>query len=522
MPYIPIANEKNPIECANLIAQCKKGESQLTPDFCMEMLASTNNPRIILDMLNLIGDPTAYKDVVLSAIERRQQPLQILARVAELADKGGYLKEANALFLTGSAPVISTRGSKIPGASAKNPLDKSSPRCVKYNSSNDSEQLTISKFDGSVYDGLLVSPKAQSLMMDGGTLPPCLDLTPYKNLRNVCFYNMDLASANVVFPLEIENVEIYKCINVMPQLNFSGITSLKRIAISTADLTNTELTLPPFLKELYLSSCRLSRNTGLDFSSQAALAKLHLNNSNFNGAPIVFPKYVKELKMENVSGLPGSISLKDCLYLNSADFSRTDFLGIQMELPGSVSRLMFKECETLPSKLYLKHLTHAQTISFANSNLLNCSLTLPPQVEELTFDNAKNLPDALEINARTLNASYTSLRHTTLTFKEDVVNVKFYKSKLPEKMDLSLCKNLGKGCEFHTIEGLKEIIFPPHVNRQTFSLSPEIKATLAGNGKSTPSPAATSAASPAPAAEPPVAEARSNAFIRWCKNKFSR
>ncbi len=102
--FVDIKNPKTPLKIANILTAYDKGvvvkgvrqpPQKLTPEVCFDILKSTNYPRCIRDILQLIAklpdeEQAQFKDVVLACFDNRKQPEPIFQLGQELAEKSGY------------------------------------------------------------------------------------------------------------------------------------------------------------------------------------------------------------------------------------------------------------------------------------------------------------------------------------------------------------------------------------------------------------------------------------------------
>ena len=102
--FVDIENPKTPLKVANILTAYDKGvvikgvrqpKEKLTPEVCFDILKSTNYPRCIRDILQLIAklpddEQAQFKDVVLACFDNREQPTDIFQLGQELAEKSGY------------------------------------------------------------------------------------------------------------------------------------------------------------------------------------------------------------------------------------------------------------------------------------------------------------------------------------------------------------------------------------------------------------------------------------------------
>ena len=102
--FVDIENPKSPLKIANILMAYDKGvviksvrqpKEKLTPKVCFDILKSTNYPRCIRDVLQLIAklpdeEQVQFKDVVLACFDNREQPEPIFQLGQEIAEKSGY------------------------------------------------------------------------------------------------------------------------------------------------------------------------------------------------------------------------------------------------------------------------------------------------------------------------------------------------------------------------------------------------------------------------------------------------
>ena len=102
--FVDIENPKTPLKVANILAVYDKGvvikgvrqsPQKLTPEVCFDILKSTNYPRCIRDILQLIAklpddEQAQFKDVVLACFDNREQPTDIFQLGQKIAEKSGY------------------------------------------------------------------------------------------------------------------------------------------------------------------------------------------------------------------------------------------------------------------------------------------------------------------------------------------------------------------------------------------------------------------------------------------------
>ena len=99
---IDITTPQNPLRCHNLLTAVKKGKTELTPDFALSFLQSTNNRKNIADFLEFLNqhfDTDSHKYAVykpyIMALICREQPDNSNQHVAEIALKYTNLLKAD-------------------------------------------------------------------------------------------------------------------------------------------------------------------------------------------------------------------------------------------------------------------------------------------------------------------------------------------------------------------------------------------------------------------------------------------
>ncbi len=98
MAFVDITEPKTALAIENLLRPYKRGEKEITPEICREVLRGTNYARSIRDMLACVAEvpedkQAAFKEVVLSVFHGREQPEDIKAQGKKLALWGGYEEE---------------------------------------------------------------------------------------------------------------------------------------------------------------------------------------------------------------------------------------------------------------------------------------------------------------------------------------------------------------------------------------------------------------------------------------------
>ena len=107
--FVDVTNFKSALAVENILIPYKKGslsqdkktrlsKQKITPEVCLEVLKSTNYARNIKDMLQCIAElplyeQGAFRDIVLSTFERREQPDAVIEIGENVAKANGYQAE---------------------------------------------------------------------------------------------------------------------------------------------------------------------------------------------------------------------------------------------------------------------------------------------------------------------------------------------------------------------------------------------------------------------------------------------
>ncbi len=100
MAFIDITEPNSPIGIENLLRPYKRGEAEITPEVCMQVLQATNYARSLRDMLDCVAKlpdemlaRLGFKNAMQGILEGREQPEDIVGKVRHIANRGGYADE---------------------------------------------------------------------------------------------------------------------------------------------------------------------------------------------------------------------------------------------------------------------------------------------------------------------------------------------------------------------------------------------------------------------------------------------
>lgn len=100
---IEITEPKNPIRCANMMHPYLRLNEPLTPEFCFQLLRSSDHRKIMRDMLTLIDahleknpdDYPAYREILYGVFCGRRQIDEIVNKTAEITARYVNLEKAD-------------------------------------------------------------------------------------------------------------------------------------------------------------------------------------------------------------------------------------------------------------------------------------------------------------------------------------------------------------------------------------------------------------------------------------------
>lgn len=97
MAFVDIIKPKSPMGVENRLRPYKRGEAEITPEVCYEVLQATNFGRSLRDMLDCMAklpdevlSGERFKEVLTAVLAGREQPDNVVERVRKLAERGGY------------------------------------------------------------------------------------------------------------------------------------------------------------------------------------------------------------------------------------------------------------------------------------------------------------------------------------------------------------------------------------------------------------------------------------------------
>ncbi len=457
--FINITNPQSPIQCANLLFAIKKCQQPLTPDFCQEILAASNNPRIIKDLCFLISQHLAeapqeypnYQNIIFSFVAHRQQPPQAIKCLTD---------------------IVSTYGTKVDKTQFKQ-LIASSPYITPQTIGKTTHQEghIYNEKDFSAYTHMTIKNDTHYITFNKAKLPLVLDLKPYNNLETFSLFDSDLSTLKVLFFSEnIKALNISGCTNIPEILDLSPLKSHNKINISDNDFTGNKIfRLSPLVKEL---SFNRNRNLPqiIDLSLCNDLEKLIFDTTNFSGVKqLVFPQNLQFLYLNNIQGCPHKLDLTPCSKMTHLEFFENNFKGCHnLSLPSNIQYFKIFNCRSIPETIDLSNITSPFRLSINNTSFRKKSnVFLPKTTERLEIISARTMPSKLNLshlkNCERIHLAKCNMKNCILTIPRNIKTLNIFNcSNMPEKLDLSHCNKLEK-LNLQLTANIKRLILPKHL-----------------------------------------------------------
>ena len=350
MAFVDITDPKSPLGCGTLMLPYTRVSAPLviTDEAGIEILSHTNAPVIIKRLLRLIEDTNRPEDFTktLSAMStRREQPQEICNRLKRL----GYPIEFDYSERHAKEYILRSSNTKQTAYLVPDEVTFWYPEWATV----DSLMLNPHGKTATIIGALYKTPNAES---DG--LPKNLDLTSGKRLTTLQLKGLDWTKHDVVFPQELETLELQDIKNFPKYWDISNLPNLKKLRLNNIDLHNFEFnTLPLTIETLELNSSTLLTNLN-QLSLHPNLQNLRIgkgNDLNFCKLPRL-PR-LRTLDMPECKNINTDYSIAR-LYPNlyGIDLSGTQIKNAQfMELPKTLAFLYINNTK-FPLKFDLQSL----------------------------------------------------------------------------------------------------------------------------------------------------------------------
>ena len=256
--FVGIENFKSAIAVENILIPYKKGrmvdgerqpKEKITPQICMQILKSTNNPVNIKRMLECIAELPEVEDVVLASFDNREQPQVIFDLAKKLADANGYTQELE------NAKILH-----------EGEYFRSSAQLVRD----------------------IVTNEAQFIDEDFGKYPPFQKL--------ICVCDPDILYVSVVFA-DMEKLP--------KEIEFSS--QVVSVQFINCDMKNTKISPVPDCRYVFENVRHLPKDLDIHNSTEVTFKDCDLNG--IDGAQL---KNVSKVTMFEVCNVPENLDVSQC------------------------------------------------------------------------------------------------------------------------------------------------------------------------------------------------------------------
>ena len=454
--FVDIENPKSPLKVANILTAYDKGvvvkgvrqpPQKLTPEVCFDILKSTNYPRCIRDILQLIAklpdeEQAEFKEVVLSCFDNREQPADIFQLGQEIAEKSGYgiefaklkkIKDGSYLFSEVDARKCEVRVDAY----------------FEYK-------------DFSAYDKVIFLSDEKIQFGDDVKFPKNME---FPNSLDVSFYD-EKKGIETEKGCDLRGVQSF-CFKEGAKVNLQSVENLPpNLDISMCDevnLGNCDLSEQPNLRfkngaKIDMSlACYLPEN--LDFSQ---CDTVNLSDCNLDNHPNLRFKDGAKVDLGGAYNLPANLDVSCCDEVDLSYCNLKEQPNLRFKDGAKVDLI---RAENLPENL---DLSCCDEVSLRKSDLRGMSHLRFKNGAKVNLKEAKYLPHNLDFSmCDEVNLSYCDLSgQPNLCFYEGAKVYLTGTENLPPNLDVSCCDEVD--LDLCDLSSVKKLIFK---NRQQMEKS---------------------------------------------------
>ena len=422
--FVDITNPKSPLAVENILTPYKKGclapdkksrlpKEHITPDVCMQILKSTNNPVNIKHMLECIAElppseQALFKNVVLATFDRREQPEQIQKIADELANDAHYVRELD------KVRQIKTCSFWLSAPQPRKAMLFTSLPCVDDCDLSGYEKVIFLSHEKIVFKGKCRFPKVLDFP------EACFVALDYQNLRNV----RDIKLRQGV------ELSLVKTSHLPENLDLSVCD---KIFVADRDVSR--------LNGCKYNPCALTYvNLGgligdWDFTS---FGRVKLNRSSLGAVKSVKFRTGAVVDLCGVYDIASEIDCSSCaeVYLDECQDSHW-FQLVKMPRNGKIT---LSRTSCLPKVLDVSVCREADFSYCDFENVQDIRLSDGAVVD---FSHARHLPSKLDVSCcADVNFSFCSLNRMPLVFRAGAWLDFTHASHFPEKLDFSSCERV--------------------------------------------------------------------------------
>ena len=439
--FVDVESPKSPLKIANILMAYDKGvvikgvrqpKEKLTPEVCFDILKSTNHPRCIRDILQLIAklpdeEQTQFKEVVIAAFDNREQPKSVLDVGQELAEKSGYGIEFAKLKKIKDGPYLfSEADARQHVVSAKSHFTDE---------------------DFSAYDKMLFLSDKKIQFDDKVKFPKNME---FLNSSDVSFYDekkiegCDLHGVQGIRFKDGAKVELFDVKNLPENMDFS--------MCDVVDLGWCDLSRQPHLRFKNGAKVRLGNAdnlpANLDFSQ---CSEVDLSECDLSEQPNLRFKDGAKVVLSRVEDLPKNLDFSQCDEVDLGGCDLSEYPNLRFK---DGAKVVLRGVKNLPLNLDFSQCDEV--------DLDFCDLCSQPNLRfkngaKVKLQLAKNLPHNLDFSqCDDLDLSWCLLvKQLNLCFKKGAKVNLSGAVILPQQLDVSMCSDVKlKNCSLSVVKKL--------------------------------------------------------------------
>ena len=422
--FVDIENFKSSLALENILMPYKKGrlspdkktrlpKDPITPDVCLEVLKSTNNPRYIKDMLQCIkelpvSEQVKFEDLVLATFNEREQPDDILQIGRELAFDG--------LYMPAFAKVIDTKKSYW-----------------IFSHRDKADKLKLLTMDEvrknpflSAYTGVRIIDKKAELEA-AIDFPRFLDLT---EVDDATLIYPDLSAVEQIFLKKGGKVEFHTVENLPHSFNLANPADVKLV---NTDIQNCKPLMFALGAKVVMDGVRHIHPK----SSFYNCADVTIKDCRLSGLDRLRFQHNAKVTLDTISDLPRSFDVSRCKYLS---FTKVNFDGIEELKFRKGAEVRFFRAFNIPPRTHYENLT---ALRFSAVDCSKCTDFNFQNIEELSFSSMFALPKRMRVvKPKKLSVLNTKLPKNA-EFDLEGTTINFFRVFLfPEQFDVSKSPNV--------------------------------------------------------------------------------
>lgn len=456
---IPITTRQNPLAGYNQLRPYKDGKEKITPEICLDFLQSSDNNKVIGELLEIITKEleklpqsySQYQKILLGClIERdcRENNVQKIAEiqhrfskienanlaeyilVATLAefletDKSQELKQIISYLTKEDAAAIAkeleyqtkinqvkTRQQKI----LKQAKQESEGKEVIKGELSEDKRYSNTRYFYKFNSSLEFSKETEGIYISDYLIPQKNNLSELKNLKTFWSDNVDFRCFVLKLPQCTEHI-IFMRGHIPEELDLTPLTSLKSFHLDGADISDAKSIMFPYqgrIDELIIFNMKQLPNE-FDLSVLCYVDRLRIDTLFKEHDNCRLPKNIGSLELTRLTVDSGVIDFSSIETAEYLEFEET-MLGenVEIRFPQTVKKIKFKNCVIVPKQLNLD-INGLEEVVFCDNDYNGLEkIILPKNIDR----NKVILPEILNLKVR-----------FGTSFKPNLLNKLFFKTK---------------------------------------------------------------------------------------------